>query len=366
MHASPRSHLAAWAVALVCVGCANLDDASAARRARTRETIALLDPAFGGAATLERRLLAESRSTGSAMLQQREAFLASTRMRADADALALARELVPDALVDAIGDFLASPTAASAWSAESSALARFAHHGDDFFTRTSELFADPARCGRGAQQQLAELQAMIENRTGSPSPSWVAILVAAQSLGEADARALAGFQRTPAAAPWLAARTAAFLRSQPRFANVLAEAREHGLPRRESLLDELPDLVLPRAQFAPEPASTPALTFVVDHAGVVRCGDVELPDVSRRCELLEALRALRERMLADGSLHLHRRANDPIDSVAEAVTIRTPANTPWFHIGTLMELLATTELAFWTVELATGPEPQPEPPRMPR
>ena len=366
MHASPHSHLAAWAATLVCVGCANLDDASAARRASTRETIALLDPAFGGGAALERRMLAESDITGSAMLQQREAFLASTRMRADAEALALARELVPDSLVDAIGDFIASPTAASVWSAEASALALFAYHGDDFFSRTAELFADPAQCGRGAQKQLAELHAMIENRTGSPSPSWVAILVAARSLREEDARSLAGFQRTPAAAPWLAARTAAFLRSQPRMATVVAEAREHGFPRRQSLLDDLPDLILPRARFAPAPTSTPALIFVVDHAGGVRCGDVELPDVSRRCELIEVLRALRERMLADGSLHLQRLANDPIDNVAEAVMIRTPASTPWLHIGTLMELLATPELAFWKVELATGPEPEPAPSRMPR
>lgn len=71
-------------------------------------------------------------------------------------------------------------------------------------------------------------------------------------------------------------------------------------------------------------------------------------------------------MLADGSLHLRRRANDTIDNVAESVTVRASKDTAWPHIGTLMKLLADPRLAFWKVELALEPESDPVQTQTPR
>jgi hypothetical protein len=339
---------------------------AALRRERTREAVARADPAFGGGASIETRLRSGLSDRVSKLPQTHAAFLATMRVQADAEALALVNELVPDSLADAIGDLVASPAAASVWAAEATALGRFAYHGDDFFGRTSELFADPKRCGRGAVAQLAELRTMLATGKASPSPSWVAIQVAAQGIDEQQARELAEFQRTPAAATWLAVRTAAFLRSRPRCDAAVAEAREAGLTNHDANTVVLQDPVLPRAVFPTEPTAAPALIFLVDDAGGVRCGDVELPSTLQPDELLDALRALRARMLANGTLHLQRHANDPNDSVDDAVMIRAPKGIQWHHVGTLMKLFADPRVAFWKVELVTDPATEQPSARRPR
>jgi hypothetical protein len=71
-------------------------------------------------------------------------------------------------------------------------------------------------------------------------------------------------------------------------------------------------------------------------------------------------------LLANGSLHLHRLANDPVENVVEPVMIRAPQGAPWSHVGTLMKVLANPSVVFWKVEIASDPAPEPVPARLPR
>jgi hypothetical protein len=348
-----RGVLAALGVVAACA--AAPADPDAVRRDRVREALALADPAFGGGAVLEQRLFAWPGHIASGEPRARSEFVAAARARVDADALVLVRELVDDALADAIADYVTSTAAAATWAAETRALALHRWQSDGFFAEAAALFADPERCGIGASARLAELNAAIAVGSVSVSPARAALQVAALGVHAEHCPQIAAFHATPAGAAWLALRAAAFARSEPRFGAVSAAAHEHGFVTKGFVAGDLSDLELPRARFAEDTRPASVLTFEVDPAGGLRCGDERLPNLARPDEVLAALRALRVGRIADGTLHLQRLPNDPFATVAEPVLIRAPKGTPWPHVSTLMKLFADETVAFWKVELATDP-----------
>lgn len=218
------------------------------RRDATRAAVALADTAFGGGTVLERSAFAWPRNVASEEPRARATHVATLRARADAEALALAHELLTDPLVDAIAEFVASPAAAGLWSAETAALGLFPWQGDDFIARAAGVFADPDRCGHAARARLAGLERQAIAGEVSISPALAAIQVAALGLREEHARAFAAFHAGPAGAAWLAVRAAAWRRSMPRYDAALADLRAAGFLAPGPVASDDPDLVLPRAE----------------------------------------------------------------------------------------------------------------------
>jgi hypothetical protein len=323
-------------------------DSAAERRERLFTAIALADPAFGGGEVLEQRLFAWPRYVASGDPLERQEFVRSVRVRADAEALALARELVAAPLLDAVGDFVESPAGAAAWAAETRALALFPWHHDGFLGEAASVFGDPEQCGQRAGERLRDLARELEAGDVSVSPAWSAILVAAISVLPEHARAIGAFHASAAGVQWAAARQAALARTGPQFEAAREEATRRGFV---TCTVDLPDSALPRYLPAPEPA----LTFDLDAAGDVRCGERVLGNVAREAELLAALGALREPLLASGALHLVPIPEHGVDGVDEPVLIRVPKGTPWAHVHALLRLFSQRTVAFWKVELDCDP-----------
>lgn len=349
-----------WLLLGACAGAAHPE--ATAGNERTFAAIASGDPLFGGGAFVEQRLFAAPSFVAIGDPAARAAFMQRVRHEADAQALALAWELVTEEVAAGVRDFVASPPNAVLWAAEALALAAHPWPGDDFAAQTAAVYGDPARVGAAATQLVRDLAAGDDYR--SISPPRLAIELGAMRVSPAEAEAIAAFAATPAGVHWIAVRNAALARSQARFVEVLAEARANGFVR--DLFDGAAalDVPLPTALggFADEPRTAPVVTFTVDAEGRVRSDGLELGSVAAEGELRAALRRLRERGVAEGRMSVVQELVDgqPVPCVAEPVGVAAAEGVPWRHIEALLKLFAEPGIAFWQIELDVDPKVVPD------
>lgn len=117
---------------------------------RAWRAMAVADPLFGGGATFEHRLFLTSHFAPAGDPLARAAFVAQLRLRADAKAFALARELVAADLAAAALDFLVSPPATASRGAEGLALAGDPCPGDGCVGQMLAQCADSEGVGPAA------------------------------------------------------------------------------------------------------------------------------------------------------------------------------------------------------------------------
>ena len=316
--------------------------------------MAVADPVFGGGATFEQRLFMTTHFAPAGDPRERAAFVARLRERADADALALARDVVSSDQAAAIADFLVSPAATALWCAEGMALAGYPWPEDDFVEQMLAQCADSE--GVGPAALVAARNALTADPTASPSPPRLAIALGAARLRPAQAMAIRDFAATASGASWFAARTKALVRAQQRFTAARAEAEQLGFldPGRS-----LVDTVLPRTLpvYETDPTRSPACTITLDETGCWRVGGTVLAPASDLERLRAALRELRQRGLAEGWLRLTRVPGEgrSHEGIAEAMKIVVPKATAWAPVGELMKICAEPDIAFWALELDVDP-----------
>lgn len=316
--------------------------------------MAIADPVFGGGATFEQRLFMTTHFAPAGDPLERSAFVAKLRQRADAEAFALARELVTAELAAGVLDFLVSPAATAWWGAEGLALAGDPSPGDDFVEQMLAQCADPEGVGPAALARAREV--LTADPTASPSPPRLAIVLGAARLQPPQARAIRDFAATPNGAAWFEARTKAFARAQQRFTAARTEAEQLGfLDPRDGLTDTVLPRFLPKDEAAP--ARPPACTLTLDDAGCWRVDGAVLAPASDLARLRAALRELRQRGLADGWLSLTSVPGDgrSHEVIAEALKIVVPKETPWAPVGELMKICSDPAIAFWAIELDVDP-----------
>lgn len=345
-----------WSLLLVaCVGPPTKQDG--AKCERTIVSIALADPVFGGGATVEQRLFGSAayyRPQGDP--ETRAAFAQLVRAQADADALALARELVPADLAEAVAEFLGSPAGASQYAAETLALSAYPWPANDFAAQTTSAYADANRVGAAAA--AARLRELATTAADSVSPAQLAIEMGAMRVQPDEARKIRAFHATDVGARWIAVRGAALVRSEARFREVVKLARAQGFLGADLGLDTPLPTSLPRTP----PSADPPFRLSVDPQGNVRCAEKDLGNVANPDSLREALRALRAKGIAEGKLSLavHQLEGQMRLLVNESLGIEGVDSVAWAQIDALLKLCAEPELAFWTIDLAVDPKIVPE------
>lgn len=342
----------AWGTALAMAGCATSPREALVER--TLAAIALDDPVFGGGSILEQRLFSPFHTTPGGDPSERAEFVRRLRDRADAEAVALARELVTPDLASDIADFLLSPTANAWWAAEGLALSAYLMPADDFPARMLAAYGDPALLGLAGLGRIRELAA---DPSLSPSPPQLAELLGCTRLSPDQALAILSLASGAGGSRWIDARKVAFTRSEQRFLAARQEAQARGFV--VDALAELADSKLPR--FLPAEPEQAAITFMLVDADGWYVDGQRVAAVGDAVALRKAALELRQRGLASGRLSLSTEPEEdrPAGCVREPVQIVVPEGTQWPAIEALMRELSAPDVAMWRVMVEGAPAELP-------
>lgn len=207
------------------------------------------DPLFGGGPALLARLAGDPDLAWAGDAGAREVFLGAVSARLDAAAADHLRQHVPADLVRQVLPFLRSDAGRSMTAAEQRILTLCPIQADDFVTRIAGQLGDPDLVGPAARRQVAELRLAAGV---SVSPAGLAQVLGLGQVEPAEARQIAAFLASAPGASWLGQRQAAFAAVERRFLALRNEVQARGfLTSRRAL----PDLVLPRAEFADGPGA---------------------------------------------------------------------------------------------------------------